>query len=306
MNPDVTIATLVRDRRGVVTRSQALENGLTPEQCDHLLEVGVLVAVHPGVYRHAAVPLTQQGRLYAAVLAAGDGAVASHRSAASLHGFRGVPGFRPEITVARTALPLHDGVLVHRTNRLDPADVVVMDGIPCTSPARTLLDLGAVLPYELVEPIVQDAVIRKLVSHAGLLAMLERVGRRGRRGTAVLRAAVRHALPDERLESELERRLFSLLPDVPELELQHEVVLPDGRRFRLDAALPRRQIAVEANGHRWHGTAASLTRDMERRRALASVGWTLYEFGWSDVVDHPGETAAELRGLLSPSLSTVP
>jgi hypothetical protein len=306
MNPDVTIARLVREQHGVVTRSQALANGLTPEQSDHQLERGVLVAVHPGVYRHAAVPATRSGRLMAAVLAAGAGAVASHRSAAWLHGFRGVPSFRPELTVPRSALPVHDGVLVHRTNLLDDADQAVVDGIRCTSRARTLLDLGAVLPYELVEPVVQDAVITKRVGHAELLAILERVGKRGRRGTAVLRAAVRDAVPDERLESELERRLLALLPEAPGLVLQHELVHPDGRRFRLDAALPASRVAIEANGHRWHGTAQALRRDMERRRALHSMGWTLYEFGWADVVDHPGETAAELRDIVLRSLSDLP
>src|SRR5207245_11482753 len=136
------------------------------------------------------------------VLAAGAGSAASQRSSARLEGFRDVPIYRPEITVLTTDLPLHSGVHVHRTNLLAPLDVKLVQGIPCVAEPRTCLDLGAVLPYELVEPIVQDAVIRKVVTHEDLFAILERVGGPGRRGTATLRAVVRGALPDEKLESE--------------------------------------------------------------------------------------------------------
>src|SRR4051812_41831456 len=191
----------------MVSRSQAFKEGLTWEQIQRRRETGVLIDVFHGVYRHAAVPLTWRGRVMGGVLAGGDGALASHRSAARLELFHDVPPFRPEITVPTLDVPTHPGIHAHRTNLLTAADIVVIDRIPCTAPPRTCLDLGAVLPYELVEPIVQDAVIRKLVTHEELLAVLERVGGRGRRGTAALRAIVHGALPDERIESELERLL---------------------------------------------------------------------------------------------------
>ena len=62
----------------------------------------------------------------------------------------------------------------HRTNLLGPVDVVVVNGIQVTSIPRTLLDLGAVVPYEIVELAVQDAVIRNLVTHEQLFAVLVR------------------------------------------------------------------------------------------------------------------------------------
>jgi hypothetical protein len=299
-NPEITVARLAMRNLGVVTRSQALAEGLTQRQIEHALRRRLVRRLHDGVYLHSAVPLTREGRLLAATCAAGEGAVISHRSAARLHGLEGVPTWHIEVTVPRTALPHRQGIAVHRTNFLPDADWTKSGRIPVTTMARTLLDLGSVVPFEVVQQAVSDAVIRKFVSHAQLFSILERTGRRGRRGTAALRAVLEQALPDEKSESELERRLLSLAPRVAGLVLQHEVVTPRGRHYRLDMAVPHRMIAIEANGHRWHGSAKSMRTDMERRRDLASLGWTLYEYGWFDVVDAAATTRAELRGLLLP------
>jgi very-short-patch-repair endonuclease len=300
MDPDTTIARLARADLGVVTRSQALDEGLTAEEVDHQLERQLLGRLHRGVYLHGAVALTREGRCLAAVKAAGEGAVISHRSAARLWGLDRVPVARIELTVPHTDLPLRAGLLVHRTNFLPPADRTVLGRVPVTSVARTLLDLGAVVPFEVVEQAVSDAVTRTLVTPPQLYAVLDRTGKRGRRGTAALRAVMRDADPDEKSESELERRLWRLAPKPPGLVQQHEVVLSDGKRCRLDMALPERMIAIEADGHRWHADAKRTRADRERRRALEKLGWHVYEYGWSDVVDDAEATRAELRAILLP------
>jgi hypothetical protein len=227
-NPDIVIARLVVDGHGVLARSQALDEGLTREELLRRRESGLLLPVHVGVFRHAAVPLTWRTRLAAAVAAGGEGAVASHRSAARLHGLADVPWWRPEVTTCATDLPRAGGVQFHRTNMLDELDVTVVDGIRCTTIARTLLDLGGVLPFEMVHATIEDAVIRKLVTKLELIAVLERVGGRGRRGTASLRASLRSELP-EHLESELERRMWALFPRDHGLVAQYELTCADGR-----------------------------------------------------------------------------
>jgi hypothetical protein len=301
-NPDNIVARLAAERHGMVYRSQALDDGLTREALLRRRESGLLVPMHVGVFRHAAVPLTWVGRLHAAVLAGGAGAVASHRSAARLHGFAGIPRWRPEVTVRATDLPRARGIQFHRTNLLDPIDVVVIDGIPCTASARTFLDLGGELPFEIVHDAIEDAVIRKLVTRLQLVAVLERVGGRGRRGTAGLRASLRAELPED-LESELERRLWKLLPPGHGLIPQYEVSCIDGRRVRLDWGDPERKIAIEANGHRWHATTKRLRSDMARRRSIQASGWDHYEYGWADVMETQDDVRAELARTLSRATS---
>jgi hypothetical protein len=126
--------------------------------------------------------------------------------------------------------------------------------------------------------------------------VLERVGGRGRRGTAALRAIVRCSLPDERLESLLELRLSSLIArsDLEPPEPQYELRCADGRLARLDFAWPARRLAIEADGHRWHGTSQQLTKDLARSRSVQAAGWTHLRFGWSDVHELPDRTLLEL------------
>src|SRR5215211_3317700 len=119
---DVRMAKVAAAQRGIVRRADAARVGVTDRDVDRLLEVGLLVGVHPGVYRHAAVAYDQTAQLLAAVWAAGRVAVASHRSAAWLWQLRDVPRWRPEVTVAGRTRRSPTRATVHRTDRLEPAD----------------------------------------------------------------------------------------------------------------------------------------------------------------------------------------
>lgn len=254
----------------------------------------MLLSTHQCVYRHAAAPWTPNGRTLAAVLACGPEAVAPHRSAARLHRLREVPRWRPEVTLTGTRLPLIRGVTVHRTDTMEAIDVMAVDSVPVTTIPRTLLDLGAVVPLTVVELATQDAIIEERVSAVELICALERLGKRGRRGTAALRAVVRASLPRKGIESILElalQRLVDACP-VPGPVLQHEVVA-GGRRFRLDSAWPDLRIAVEADGRRWHSTRREFERGMARIRAITAAGWDHYHYGWNDVHPRPEGVKAE-------------
>jgi hypothetical protein len=271
---------------------------MTDDAVDGRLAAGELVSVHRGVFQHAAAAQAPQGVLLGAVLGGGDDAVASHRSAQWLHGLRATPP-RPEITVPATDKPLQRGTIVHRTNRLDAVDVCTVSGVRSTSIPRTLLDLGAVLSFEAVEAVVQDAIIRDLTAIPEVVALLDRVGGRGRRGTGPLRAIVRQSMPDEKLQSVLEHRLYELIgrAGLPTPELQHHVVLASGADVFLDAAWPRSKVACEADGRRWHSTKADFERWLIRDRALKELGWDVRYYGWTDVVERTLATIHELAAL---------
>jgi hypothetical protein len=301
MDEDARACATAAGAHGVVTVDDLHRAGLSTGQVQHRLAVGLLVPLHRGVYRHAAAPPTRMTALLGAVRACGAGAVASHRSAAWLWELRDVPRWRPEVTVPHQDLPRHHGITRHRTDTLDPVDVAVVHGVPTTSVARTLLDLGAVLPAAVVEVSTHDAVIRGLVGEAELVSTLERLGRRGRRGTAALRAAVVGALPPAEVESRLEASLLRLVRGcpVPEPELQWSCALGDGRQVRLDLAWPALGIAVEADGRRWHSTRADFERDLVRTRAITAAGWIHLRYGWTDVHDRADAVRAEVTAALT-------
>jgi hypothetical protein len=300
MQADAALARLASSQHGVVSAAQAGAVGLTLDNLRTRVGARLLVPVHRGVYRHAATPGSPKADLMAAVLACGGGAVASHRSAGRLWRLRDVPRWRPEVTVCRTSCPMAPGIVVHRTDTLAPEDVAAVDGIPVTSVARSLLDLGALLPPPVLATTAEDACIRHLVTPLDLVATLERLGRPGRRGASALRTVVRGLVPPKDLESRLEHDLLRLIraSGAPPPVAQLDALVGGGRRVTFDFAWPDRRIAIEADGRRWHATSRDFERDLARHNAVQAAGWRLYRYGWADVHQRPDRTRADIAGAL--------
>jgi hypothetical protein len=124
----------------------------------------------------------------AALLARCPAAVASHRSAAWLFGLLDGDEAPLDVTVPQATRLRSDGV--HRSNDLALADITDVEGLRTTTVTRTLVDLGAVSPRDVVALAVERALIQGLTSVAELAASLAQSARRGRQGPAVLRAVL--------------------------------------------------------------------------------------------------------------------
>ena len=296
---DVALAVLAREQHGLLTTRQARAAGMTRRAIEGRVASGLLVAVHRGVYRHAATAETRATELMAAVLACGEGALASHRSAGRVWQLREVPRWRPEVTVPRTGRPTATGIVIHRTGTLEAPDVARRHGIPVTTVARTLLDLGAILPPPVLAVTTEDACIRHLVSPPDLVATLERLAKPGRRGARALRTVVGQLVPPADLDSRLEHDLLLLIraAGAPPPVAHHEITLVGGRRAEFDFAWPPLRIAVEADGRRWHATSADFQSDLARHNAVTATGWRLYRFGWADVHQRPESTIRTLSAV---------
>src|SRR5262245_7443004 len=143
MDADRVLAAHTAEHHGVFRGSHARMAGLSKRQiasriADHRWET-----LHYDVYRISGAPRLWEGQLLAATWAGGFRAVASHRSAAELYELPGRSRAYLEITCPRWRRARHDGLFVHETKALDPVDVTVLSGIPVTTAARTLFDLGA-------------------------------------------------------------------------------------------------------------------------------------------------------------------
>ena len=278
---DVQLNRLAAGQHSLASRTQALSLGMTPRQLHDRMESGLLVPVHQGIYRVPGAPPTSEQAVLAACMAAGAGAVASHRSAAVLWALRGAEAPAPEITVVGTRRPRLAGVLVHRTDRLDDIDVSRRLRIPVTTPARTLLDLGAVVPVEVVEPALEDALMRRLVTFELLLNTLERLAASGRNGAGVLRALVEERDPATApTESMLEDQLFKVIRrgGLPAPVRQYEV-----GGVRLDGAYPPFRLGLEADSRIWHGGRLDVQRNSDKANILLAHGWRVLRFTWFDL-----------------------
>ena len=296
METDRIIASIAAGQHATVSRRQLLDAGVTRDMIGHRVRGSLLVPMHAGVYRMAGSPLTWHQRIMGATLAAGAGAVASHRAAGFLLGLEGIEPSR-EVTVDPAQAPHPRGVIVHRMN-LARHDIEDRDGIPRTRAPATILGLAAVVPPPVLEGALDDALLRGLVSCAQLERRLDAGGRHGRNGAAALGAllAARAGAP-RWTQSEFERRLFALAggASLPLPVPQFEVVLPDGRRVYLDFAWPDSLLALEAQSYRFHAGRIAWSRDQMRMAILVSMGWRIIPVTWEDLVRSPQELLETLK-----------
>jgi very-short-patch-repair endonuclease len=257
-----------------------------------LLAAGRVEELLPGVARLPGTPRTPHQRIAAAVLAAGTGAIASHRSAAFLWDLAPTGGVDVLIP-GRRRHPRLAGVHVHRP--VDGLDLAPHRrfGIPCTAVLRTLCDLGAVDPSA-VSGAVGCALSRRLVD----LELLERAvathGGRGRRGVAALRRAVDDWSIDAKpADSVLERAMTVLVErhSLPPVEFHPRI-----GRWEVDFRFVDTAVLVECDGWTSHGLdRQQFERDRRKDDDLHAAGWIVVRLTYRSIVRRPAETARRLR-----------
>jgi very-short-patch-repair endonuclease len=275
--------------------------GVADRTCRDWEERGRLGQVLPGVYLVGGTPLTYEGRVQAALLWGGDGAVAFHRCAARV--WRLDVGLAP-IEIAVPGRPRPPRGLKVYTARIDPQDVRRVSGLSVVSPARMLLTLGAVVPERTVESIIDQALRRDLTTPAELSEVMARGARRGVRGAATFRRLMEfRSLSPDALRSELEVRLHRLIRrhHLPEPERGYEIVL-GGRRFEIDFAYPDLSIAIEADGREFHTGREATQSDLNRQNQIVLGSWRILRFTWWDVTRRPKHVAAVIRSAIELSV----
>ena len=235
------------------------------------------------------------------VLAWGEGAAISHRAAAAM---RRLVGFEPgilELTVPRDRRRAGPGI-VHR-HPLPRADVTIVQGIPVTTPARTLIDLASVAPREAIEEAMDDAMLRGMVSLLLLRRRLDAIARPGRKGVAVMRLLLDSRDPSMAVPASVfERRLLRTLlgGGLPAPIPQYEIRIGGRLLGVLDFAYPEARLAIEADGHRWHGRRVRWDRDRARRNRLTLLGWRIIHVTWTDLTHDPAGVIETVRSALAP------
>jgi predicted transcriptional regulator of viral defense system len=296
------VAGLAAGQHGVVGRRQLLDAGLTPSMVDRWVVARRLLVLHRGVYAVGHRSLRREGHWLAAVLAAGPGAMLSHREAAALHGLR--PSNRPMVDVTVPGQRRVPGVQIHRVARLDRADVTVLDGISVTTVARTLVDLAAVVPGQALRKALEEAERSHCLDAGAIDGALQRTRGRNGRGHAAIRAALAdlaaHGTTVTR--SPLEDRFLSLLD-------AHGLPRPSANAWthgmEVDACWPEARLVVELDGWANHSTRQAFQRDRERSNELEAQGWIVLRFTHGDVVYRPAATAARIEQALRRSYAAT-
>lgn len=244
---------------------------------EHRLRSGRWVELHDRAYRLAGTPSTWRGELLAACWAGGTRAAASHRAAAALHDLPGRDVRLIEITCPRWRRTRTPGLVVHESRALPDRDLTVVDAIPVTTVERTIFDLCAVRGRLTVDMAIDSALRRELTTFDRLAAASRRLGRRGLKGTVVLRSLLSARDPQHALtESEQERLLLEVLRRHGFADPVPQFVIRDERGTfvaRVDFAYPELRIAIEYDSYEWHVGHQQHVRDNRRRNALWGAGF---------------------------------
>lgn len=303
---DAALLRLAGRQHGLVATRQLIALGYTHDAIRRRVECQVLIRMYRGVYAVAGARDTFEFRIMAAVLAAGDGALASHRCAAALFGLRRIRCDEPAVTVAGRSAPRLDGVAGHRRDTLTPPDRARIGLIPVTSPAWTLLDLAGELgasddPARLrLEGALDDVLARKLASITAIERLLGRVASGRVPGAQALSELVAERRAGKKpTESGLEDELLEVFRTfgLPDPVRQLVLALPGGGTARFDAAYPELLLGFEADGDAYHKGVLDRMRDEARDRRCNEIGWTVRRYGTDDIRLRAAGIAAEVTAL---------
>lgn len=236
----------------------------------------------------------------AAVLACGPGALLSYRSAGAHWGLRPTATAAIDVTIAgRNGRRFRDGITVHRSVTLTPDDIANHERIPVTSPARTLLDLGDILPATALERAFERAEALRLLDLTSIRAAL--AANPTRRGSGRLAAILGQQQADPAIErSELEGLFLELCAGAG---LPRPLVNARVGPYEVDFLWPDARVVVETDGHSFHSTRAAFERDRARDALLVASGYRVLRFTYRQVVWEPEVVVRRLCSVLRVEVS---
>ena len=227
-------------------------------------------AVHPDVYVPEFAELAISDRARAAVMWSKGRGVVAGATASALHGARWVDDEAPvELLWRNQHAPT--GVLT-RNERFEADEVMVVDGIRVTTPARTALDLGRHLPRDDAVARLDALAVATKVSAADVEALLVRY--RGSRGARRARDAIE--LMDAGGTSPKESWLRLLIHDAGLPKPKTQFMVHNGDHYPLaylDLAWVEYSVAVEYDGDQHRTDRQQYRKDVSRLQMLERMGW---------------------------------
>jgi very-short-patch-repair endonuclease len=289
------MAQLATRQHGVVGLSQLTALGFGIRAIERRIRDGRLHQVHRNVYAVGHTRLSQRSFWWAAVLAYGDSALLSHRSAAALWGLLRQRAGAIDVTapMGRQGPSRRAGIWIHR-GRLHPEDRDERAGIPITSVARTLFDYAEVVDFRRLEQAWEEADRLKLLRLREVAAVCERgYGRRALKPVRRLLAAARHAEKPTRSPLEERFRHFSHHFELPPHSTNVEVL---GKE--VDVLWPAARLIAELDSWEFHSHRAAFQRDRARDTKLLVAGYRTVRVTHDRLDSEAGVLADEIRELL--------
>ena len=303
---DVACAAIACRQHGIIMFDQATTAGGTRDQIQYRVSTGRWRRVDHGTYFIAGGPFTWHSRVMAACL--GSGGLASHRTAAVLHGIDGFRAGSPEISIARGSSFRRANVRVHESTDLALARPRKIEGIPVTGVDRLLVDLGSTTTHRLLEEAVFDVIDRKLLDWPDVWEALVLHARRGRNGIGALRHVLDANYGTKVPQSKLEIIFERMLDDAGFPRPERQVLVSDdaGPIVHIDYAYTHRMVGFEVDGRAVHARREALEADVAKRNRLRNVGWNVPVFTAQMILGNPVAVCDQIADAMAIAHRHVP
>lgn len=302
---DALILSVAQPQFGIVGTTQLVRLGIPRSSIERRRHSGMLLDVHQGVFRVAAVQKSFMASVWAASLAFPDATI-SHASAGRFWGLVGPertdrtedPVDYPElhITIPTDRRCHRPGFRITRVD-LDRADRVRRSGLWITTQERTIFDLRLVLGPIDLERALDLALRNRQLVISRLAARVDQAATRRMAKTSVLRRLIdERANGQHRLTNEFEQQGIKALAKggLPRPIPQYRVSTPEGPRL-IDLAYPDKMVGIEMDSWQWHAQLSDWRADRTRNSMLTAMGWRIISATLDDVKKTPARFVSLVR-----------
>jgi Transcriptional regulator, AbiEi antitoxin/Protein of unknown function (DUF559) len=272
-HPDTVCSRLASRQAGAVKRAQLLDAGVGPNAIKRRARTGQLHRRHRGVYIVGHTALAPRAEEFAALLACGDRALISHRSAAYLWSLIKPRPAGIDVTLVGRRRRPKDGIRLHFVAELDDRDFDRIDDLPLTGAARTVIDLAADPATETdeLEAAISEARALKLIRDGDLERALGRAG--PRKGVGRIRALLKAEGDNGYTRSKAERIMRRLMRAGG---LRQPLCNRRLHGYNVDFLWPEERLVVEVDGYQFHGHRSAFERDRRKDQVLTAAGYRGY------------------------------
>ena len=293
-----SVVDMLERQHGVASRAQLLDRGMSTSDLRRMTGAGHWELLAPRVLGIVGHHETWLRSLWVAHLHAGPDSVVSDGSAARLHGCEQVRRGQVCVTVRAGRGPGPSFATWHRRGDLTTGDVALVDGLPVTNLARTVVDLAGSLHIARLRLLVEDALVTHRCTLEAIGATLARVRRSGRRGVVLLDQVLDDLGPVGGLpHSELERLADDVAGRAGLPPPTHEHPLPGRGAVTgfVDRCWSDVLLILEADGRIWHERRQQMVRDADRNIEALRAGYETVRMCWEHLAHDPDGSAAALR-----------
>jgi hypothetical protein len=298
--PDLCAARRAGRQHGLLRMDQFAACGLDRSAVRRRARKGWLHRVHHGVYAVGYPPQTLDAHFMAAVLAGGDGARLSGWAACALAGLVRWDRRAIEVTVRGTGGRRRAGITFHRARALDPRDGTHIRGIPCTTPARAILEIAPQLSERRLKRIVRQAQAEQLATTRQLAAVLRRAPNYPAAGRVAAIIATGQAPTRSGHEDAVLDLLLAEGFDHP--QVNHRLIVGAATQrapYIPDLHWPAQRLILEIDSA-WHDGPLAAELDAERQAELEAAGHRVLRTTMQQALAHPRQLFARLDAAGAP------